>query len=694
MRRKISAAFAILMAVVFTAFGYLFLLSGRVENDVNEIIGGVSPITEATFEVEINSNGLSYATLAYLQGQSGTALERAREDMDDLSRWSSRLSTLVPELAGEVQEQSSKMTKSVLDALRLKEKKDAEIASLEDVITRFESQLPVAPQDQSAAALRDAVGVFHVLAREMTRSSDLSAARELGAAGDQLLQRLESLKGVLAEPVPVSRAIRELVDSGVRIQSYQREIARELLAMIVARDAIDDELDETIQPYLARKLNHAQDAAGASAAGALAAFGFIIPVALLVAAAVLLFVLRNARRPLVQLTSATEALGEGDLAFRVPEEGNDEFTSLAKRFNTMAELLESAHAQSEERGAALRDSNDRLWAGISQLERRNHQMATLNDVSELIQASIEESEVHDIIADGISVILPEVRGGLYIIEPSGTRLDLAGRWGHGWDAPMSLTPSACWGLRRGRIHSSITKSNACRHVRGELPAICIPLTALGETLGLVVLDGIPDESIADETSLRGLGEHLSLGLANFRLREKLRHQSIRDPLTGLFNRRYLEETLDREISRAVRDRMPLSVVMLDVDRFKDYNDTHGHTAGDEALVFLSVILREGIRSEDIACRYGGEEFILVMPGATSVEAFERAEQLRDRFSSGSVELSKDFVTRLSFSAGIASMPPDGSAGPELIERADDALYAAKRAGRDRSVLAGITGAGH
>lgn len=450
---------------------------------------------------------------------------------------------------------------------------------------------------------------------------------------------------------------------------------------------LDAILDEDVQPQVSQLLSESRRLSERSSRVALVAAVITTPLFLLVAAVIFVHILRGARRPLAQLADATEAIGEGDLSHRMPLEGDDEFTRLARSFNRMAQLLEDTREEGDRKGKALRSSNDQLWAGIARLERRNSQMQTLTEMSELIQTSLEEDEAHHVIVDGLSTMLPETAGGLYIMEPSQIRLDVVGRWGAGWDGPMSFTPDACWALRRGRLHVAKGRSRSCDHIRGALDHVCVPLTALGETLGLLVLDRVPGEDVIEQTSLLALGEHLSLALANLRLRERLRHQSIRDPLTGLFNRRYLEETLEREIRRSARDLSALSVVMIDVDFFKDYNDAYGHSAGDEVLVKLGAILQEGVRTDDIACRYGGEEFMLVLPGATSVQAYERVEALRGLFRRESATLSLEAVSGCTFSAGIASMPPDGCRGEELVERADAALYEAKRAGRDRSVLA-------
>jgi diguanylate cyclase (GGDEF)-like protein len=166
-------------------------------------------------------------------------------------------------------------------------------------------------------------------------------------------------------------------------------------------------------------------------------------------------------------------------------------------------------------------------------------------------------------------------------------------------------------------------------------------------------------------------------------REALRMQAIRDPLTGLFNRRYMGEALDRELRRAEHGGQPLSMIMLDVDHFKRFNDTSGHQAGDDLLIHIGSLLQARTRREDIACRYGGEEFLLILPSAPLEAALRRAEELRRQIRESSVEHRGQSLGRTSVSAGVACFPEHGTTADELLRAADMALYRAKELGRDR-----------
>ena len=168
----------------------------------------------------------------------------------------------------------------------------------------------------------------------------------------------------------------------------------------------------------------------------------------------------------------------------------------------------------------------------------------------------------------------------------------------------------------------------------------------------------------------------------------LRELSVRDHLTGLFNRRYLEETLERELLRASRQQSSLGVIMLDVDDFKQINDTYGHDAGDTVLRKLGKLLREHVRGEDMPCRYGGDEFILVLPGASPEVTRKRARLICEATKIFHLDIDGKSLDSVTFSLGIAAFPQDGSTIAAVLKAADDALYLAKHAGKGRVAAAG------
>ncbi|HEU5022266.1 MAG TPA: diguanylate cyclase, partial [Bryobacteraceae bacterium] len=240
---------------------------------------------------------------------------------------------------------------------------------------------------------------------------------------------------------------------------------------------------------------------------------------------------------------------------------------------------------------------------------------------------------------------------------------------------------------------------ACTHIAQPAPpyAMCVPMMAQGETLGILYLDSncsrngnssVPRPLSERETRMvRTLAEHLAQAVANLKLRESLRMQSIRDPLTDVYNRRYMEESLDRELRRASRYQQPVSVLMIDVDHFKKFNDAFGHEAGDVLLQGLGRLFRAQLRAADIACRYGGEEFTLILPEADLSAAVERAEELCKLVNSREFQYRGAPLPNSSVSIGVACSTEHSTTREQLLQAADGALYRAKKEGRNRVVAA-------
>jgi diguanylate cyclase (GGDEF)-like protein len=220
------------------------------------------------------------------------------------------------------------------------------------------------------------------------------------------------------------------------------------------------------------------------------------------------------------------------------------------------------------------------------------------------------------------------------------------------------------------------------------------MAAQGEALGILHLAGPrggmggPTGSAEERTRLAvTVAEHLALAVANLRLRESLRAQSIRDPLTGLFNRRYMEETLERELRRAERARHPVGILVLDVDHFRRFNDAHGHDGGDAVLAGLGGLLLANVRGGDVACRHGGEEFVLILPGASTLESHRRATELLEATREFQVAHAGQLLGPVTCSVGVATYPEHGTTREALLRAADTAVYRAKHEGRNQVVVA-------
>jgi diguanylate cyclase (GGDEF)-like protein len=355
--------------------------------------------------------------------------------------------------------------------------------------------------------------------------------------------------------------------------------------------------------------------------------------------------------------------------------------------------LRSLNVLLEER---ISDRTSELAKANHELEIDRQQITLLSRMSELLQTCVDSNEACEVIRQYGRQIFPTDSGALWIISESRNIVEAVGYWG---DPPKERVFSLqdCWALRQGRAHIVEAASGmVCGHLGPDVafPSFCIPLTAQSETLGLLHIESQLQPQISaaaipigsKERLATAMAEQVALALANLKLRERLRNQSIRDPLTALFNRRYLEETLEREVRRSVRHARPLAVIMLDLDHFKTFNDSFGHAAGDAVLQAAGELLQTFLRKEDIACRYGGEEFAIVLPEAPLEFAAQRADELRKAFRSLRTQFRDQSVGIVTISVGVASYPEHGSTGTDLLRAADSALYLAKEGGRDRVVV--------
>jgi diguanylate cyclase (GGDEF)-like protein len=242
-----------------------------------------------------------------------------------------------------------------------------------------------------------------------------------------------------------------------------------------------------------------------------------------------------------------------------------------------------------------------------------------------------------------------------------------------------FSPDTCWGLRRGQPHWSEPAGGSvhCGHVAEASPnhCLCVPMVGQGETLGILHLEYARDAVLASTVA-----GQIALSLASLRLRETLRDQSIRDPLTRLFNRRFMEESLDRELQRAVRKNHPLSVLFVDLDHFKRFNDTFGHDAGDLVLRSVADLFRKFFRADDVICRYGGEEFGIILPESSSENGVIRANALREEIKKLELQYKNHSLGTVTLSIGVAAFPAHGSTVEELLKVADQCLYQSKRRG--------------
>ena len=352
---------------------------------------------------------------------------------------------------------------------------------------------------------------------------------------------------------------------------------------------------------------------------------------------------------------------------------------------------------------ALQHANYKLHAMVYEYGLRHQRISLFNQMSEQLQACISLEETYPIINQFTQKLFLPAAGALYMLNSSRNSVEAITYWGKSLSGEKTFTPEDCWALRGGKIHITVDSNpeSCCRHLSGAAgrSSLCVPLLTQGETLGILHLQqrtshgSISTKPELDESS-EGMNEevqqlaitvadYLALALANIKLRGTLKQQAIRDPLTGLFNRRYMEETLSREISRAERYRTPLGIIMVDLDHFRRFNNTFGHDAGDMVLQDMGRFLQNNIRKEDVACRYGGEEFTLILPGASLDATKNRAETLRQKVQNLQIYYNNKLLDSITLSLGVATFPEHGSSGDAVLQAADAALYDAKHGGRNQ-----------
>ena len=341
------------------------------------------------------------------------------------------------------------------------------------------------------------------------------------------------------------------------------------------------------------------------------------------------------------------------------------------------------------------ESLDRL---VRELELRTKQMTSLHEMGSLLSCSGTVKEACGIVANSVQKLFPDApSGALYLFKSSRDLVEAAVRWGKKDALAPTFPPDACWGLRRGQPHWTGYSGNgiACQHLTESLniECLCVPMVAQGNTVGVLHIEfrsgadsGYDSgaESFRDSQQRLAISaaSQIALSLASLQLRETLREQSIRDPLTRLFNRRFLEESLDRELQLASRKKQSIAVLFIDLDHFKRFNDTFGHEAGDMVLQSLADLFRNFFRATDICCRYGGEEFAIILPEASSEDAAIRAEALRSDVKRLRLQYKKQTLAQLTLSVGVAAFPEHGSTSPDLLKIADQCLYESKARGRD------------
>ncbi len=344
--------------------------------------------------------------------------------------------------------------------------------------------------------------------------------------------------------------------------------------------------------------------------------------------------------------------------------------------------------------AALMQRSDSEKELLGEQLRLSRDVKLLGELNEWLQSSRSLDELFDMVGRFMTHILPNAEGSVYVYSNSRDVLDGWASW-NGGTHKDHIHPEECWGLRRGRTYEYGTSeiNFTCEHAEphNDHPYFCFPILAHGETVGLLHLrskEACPEKFYANRSLAQMCSEQISMAIANVRMRDELHDQSVRDPLTGLFNRRHMTEALRKAINDCERSGDTFAAIAIDVDHFKKFNDTHGHDAGDMVLRAVGGALQQDCDGDDVACRPGGEEFTVILPRCDTQKALARAEGLRCAVEKIKVRYGDKTLPRVTISVGVALYPAHGTLPQILLRTADEALYRAKDLGRNRVVIAG------
>lgn len=400
--------------------------------------------------------------------------------------------------------------------------------------------------------------------------------------------------------------------------------------------------------------------------------------------AVLYFILaRRVARPLTQMSSVVTRLAERDFEADLPDDQHrDEIGEV-----TQALRLFRRSTIERERLERERDEDRRIKDLIARMMHR-------------MQGCDVEAELADVVSCYAPQIFPDLAGHIFVYDHARGRLSTIGQWQEPALSLPDFAPSFCWGLRRGHPHRSNARGEdiCCQHI-GDIDGqdcLCVPLMAQGGTVGMLYFEARADAEgqgggrYAERAIYLDLiSENIGLALANIQLRATLGALATRDPLTGLSNRRHLDEIFNVERALAESEGAPLGCLMIDIDHFKRFNDEFGHDAGDLVMQHVAQVLLSHARERDLACRFGGEEFTMLLPGRDAAAAAERAEEIRQTIRKVALAYRGRPLHPVTVSIGVAAYPAQ-SDGASLLSVADSALLQAKSAGRDLVVIAGAT----
>ncbi|MHC5858446.1 diguanylate cyclase [Nostoc sp.] len=335
---------------------------------------------------------------------------------------------------------------------------------------------------------------------------------------------------------------------------------------------------------------------------------------------------------------------------------------------------------------SLTDLNRQLAEKTLELEAKKRELIYLSDMADMLYSCESENEVYKVVTLSCSKLFPNINGSIYIISNSKNYVQMNSFWGGERSSKEIFSLSDCWALRRGKLnllslrHSGLTCSHLIQPVSGT--HLCVPLFAQGEVVGILHIDALEEISPEDQQIIEIIARTLGIALNNLSIKQRLTHDNLRDGMTQLFNQNYMQSITEQRLAEAERSGQPLSIIFLDIDNFKSYNSRYGHITANIVLQGLAKLLLKSIRSFDIACRWGGEEFVIVMPNMTLETLKKRVEQLRLDIEQMQLRDGDQILEGITASFGIAVSEP-GITVKDFLNRANQAMLEAKRTGKNR-----------
>ncbi|MEH2043871.1 diguanylate cyclase domain-containing protein [Nostoc sp.] len=345
------------------------------------------------------------------------------------------------------------------------------------------------------------------------------------------------------------------------------------------------------------------------------------------------------------------------------------------------DITESIEAQ-----RSLTELNQQLEEKTLELEAKKRQLIYLSDMTDMLYSCESKDEVYQIVALSFSQLFPNMSGYIYIIANSKNYVQMNSFWGGERSSKEIFSLSDCWALRRGKLNLLSPRNSGlmCSHLIQPVSGthLCVPFFAQGEVIGILHINALEEISPEAKQITEIIARTLGFALNNLSIKQRLIHDNLRDGMTQLFNQNYMQSITEQRLAEAERSGQPLSIIFLDIDNFKSYNSRYGHLTANIVLQGLAKLLLKSIRSFDIACRWGGEEFVIVMPNITLETLKKRVEQLRLNIEQMQLKDGDQILETITASFGIAVSEP-GITVKDLLNRANQAMLEAKRTGKNR-----------